>query len=629
MYCKLGGNGYKCYLPNNEECGVNCQLDGTNCELGCCDGVEGTTCCPNDNNIRYQKITNYYGCYNKTTKIGCYNENVAKTSYICELNGVRCATGCNSTGTSCNYGSCDSTSCPTGKNFQQIIANYYGCYDESLGLGCYKNGGASDYACYKGTTQCGTGCGANYDGKINGGTSMCGTCTTNPFTCPTGTTLLSSMTNNTTKGCVNSNGITCLEDGTCYASYGAHPNQYRCGTGCNLDGTGCSEGVCNPNSCTQVNDSWVYDTSANLYKCMVGGDVVCNNGVCSINGHQCGTGFDSSGYGCTSGVCRPSDCPDGVTSIRQATDDFYGCYNAAKNTICYPYSSDVKCMQNNRMVGTGCQLDGTDCICAAGTGRKTGDAGITADVSDICLWCPVGTCSSVNGTTCGGTRTASNKTTQICLRCPKGQYNGHSGYTSCYPVPIGNYTVGTGNVTATQCSTGYTTLGEGYYYDKDECDVGITKACGCQPAEKTCTSNADCASGTEFCWFANNKNGKSSGIGECKLVSAYDPESTTVSGKIWYRSKKNMNWWSGQNWCKAQGYKTVGRSDIGCGDHSSGTNCTQSSILQAMKANPVLSEKTTYWLEDYGNANHGFYLDLSSSYIASMGRYYFFYILCQ
>ena len=61
VYCKLGpdNSGYWCYLSNGELCGKTCNADGTNCTYGCCDGRDGSQCCPSE--YSYQKISSYYG----------------------------------------------------------------------------------------------------------------------------------------------------------------------------------------------------------------------------------------------------------------------------------------------------------------------------------------------------------------------------------------------------------------------------------------------------------------------------------------------------------------------------------------------------------------------------------------
>ena len=86
-----------------------------------------------------------------------------------------------------------------------------------------------------------------------------------------------------------------------------------------------------------------------------------------------------------------------------------------------------------------------------------------------------------------------------------------------------------------------------------------------------CNSNADCC-GTHFCAFLNpsgcyeNKKGE----GKCKSLESEpaNPKDgiTTSDGKKWIRSGNRMNWWTGQNWCKAMGMQPVTRKDIDCFD---------------------------------------------------------------
>ena len=115
-----------------------------------------------------------------------------------------------------------------------------------------------------------------------------------------------------------------------------------------------------------------------------------------------------------------------------------------------------------------------------------------------------------------------------------------------------------------------------------------------------CTENSDCCGGY-FCWFANNTNCYSSGVGECKKVSDYNPDTKTMSdNKTWTHSTKTMNWWSAQNWCKAQGKKPVSRADIGCAGVLRGSYCTTSDTLKAIQGQ--WGSYGFHWLEDYGNS---------------------------
>jgi len=91
-----------------------------------------------------------------------------------------------------------------------------------------------------------------------------------------------------------------------------------------------------------------------------------------------------------------------------------------------------------------------------------------------------------------------------------------------------------------------------------------------------CLSNAECCGGY-FCWYPNNSDCHESGIGECRLVSAYAYDNVAKimpDGNEWTYSL-TMNWWSAQNWCYAQGKKAATVADIGC-SKSYGSTCHSS-----------------------------------------------------
>ena len=650
VYCKLGwdNSGYWCYLPsNNELCGKTCNKDGTNCTLGCCDGGTGSVCCPAG--YEYKRLAGgVYGCYKSDTKIGCYNflkTSASSTPYVCEVNGTRCADYCSDLGAeNCNRGICKASKCPTGTTFQQIATNYYGCYNNALNIGCYQAAVNNQY-CYIDSAVCGTGCGPNYDGKkANGDVCVYNTATYSmscqtSFACPSTNQRL---VNESTKGCINPNNVACFTNGTCYANYGAYINSYRCGTGCNtttLDGTGCTSGVCDPDACNEK--SWVYNATTQLYECKDNGSITCVNGVCKLGGQQCGVECTKGESGdkcndgtvtctqanvnCAIGVCSTAPCPEG-SSVRKATDDFFGCYNNGKNVTCYP-NGTIKCVQNGRIVGSDCNMDGTNCTCEAGTGKAVVEVGGgTTDATGFCTFCPKGTCSSANGQSCGG---AVNKV-QVCMKCPKGYYIQYAGWASCSINSVGYYTIGTGNISQTQCPAGKTTPTTGYYQGtSEECQANV-KACGCQTSTNACYQNSDCASG-EFCWFSNVTNCYSPGDGKCRPLTDFAKQTDTMEdGKTWTRSRTSMNWWSVQNWCKGYGLKAATRADLGCSNILPGTFCTQSPTAEAVRKK--WSNVGWHYLEDYGNSCSAFYFYLTPDwpkYINGTSRLYSGYALCH
>ena len=94
-----------------------------------------------------------------------------------------------------------------------------------------------------------------------------------------------------------------------------------------------------------------------------------------------------------------------------------------------------------------------------------------------------------------------------------------------------------------------------------------------------CTVNSDCCGG-EFCWYPNDSDCRKAGIGQCKEVKNAIT-STMSDGKTWTYGP-NMNWWSAQNWCEAQGKQPVAIADIGCSTKDYLSAC-HSSAADAIK----------------------------------------------
>ena len=146
-----------------------------------------------------------------------------------------------------------------------------------------------------------------------------------------------------------------------------------------------------------------------------------------------------------------------------------------------------------------------------------------------------------------------------------------------------------------------------------------------------CLSNADCC-GEYFCAFENasgcSENKKGSGI--CKQITSYNPQTTVMSdGRIWTRSRGQINWWSAQNWCMALGLQPASRADIGCNGVYR-TKCNNSSILDAIQKR-WMDNYNYYWLEDAYNDCNVFYLSKLDSIIDLPMRhvYDWIYALCH
>ena len=140
-----------------------------------------------------------------------------------------------------------------------------------------------------------------------------------------------------------------------------------------------------------------------------------------------------------------------------------------------------------------------------------------------------------------------------------------------------------------------------------------------EPAE--CTTNADCCGGS-FCHYihATDSNQVGEGNGECQKIELIDFERITVSNKVWTRSTNTMNFWSAENWCITQGLKPVRRVDIGCGDVSGASYCTQqSTIFQSMREK--WGNKGQHWLEDMGNDYNAYSIYFSSQYVGRPAKF--------
>ena len=111
------------------------------------------------------------------------------------------------------------------------------------------------------------------------------------------------------------------------------------------------------------------------------------------------------------------------------------------------------------------------------------------------------------------------------------------------------------------------------------------------------------------------------------MVSSYTPETKTMSDdKTWTRGNASMNWWSVQNWCKAQNLSPVSRSDIGCGNAPAVTYGTYSSTYNALRE--TWKESRTYWLDFYSSA-YSYTTNPSNAYISYGGWANHYYPLCK
>ena len=260
---------------------------------------------------------------------------------VCYENSVRCADGCGSfDGKNC-YGVCYDADCPSG--LKRKILDIHGvCYREGSDISCYKKNPYNTYVCYKGTTICSRSCTGF---EATGCTTAC----QESFTCPNNGALVE--TGNGNSACSYTGGLKCnILNGSCSL------NDFACGTGCHVDGSGCTTGVCLQSECP---DGQLLTYNGSAYVC-IAPQVSCSGTTCSIAGRQCGTGCQNDGTSCSAGICNQNDCLLG-TQLRQATNEYYGCYNPNTGTTCYKYGNLAVCYKNGTMCGSDCDLDGENC----------------------------------------------------------------------------------------------------------------------------------------------------------------------------------------------------------------------------------------------------------------------------
>jgi len=109
--------------------------------------------------------------------------------------------------------------------------------------------------------------------------------------------------------------------------------------------------------------------------------------------------------------------------------------------------------------------------------------------------------------------------------------------------------------------------------DSDECDVCQegrvylsynANPCAQEPPEdfEGCTRNEECEEG-EYCALTGNNGACHPKKGECLPVGGYMKPNTPVQGLGYVMlSNDNMNWWSAENWCKAQGKSLIPVEDF-------------------------------------------------------------------
>ena len=120
-----------------------------------------------------------------------------------------------------------------------------------------------------------------------------------------------------------------------------------------------------------------------------------------------------------------------------------------------------------------------------------------------------------------------------------------------------------------------------------------------------CQRNLDCCTEGDFCAFLEPVDDTDKGIGKCIPITTYDKEELIVLGEKFVRTSVSktheINWWTAQNWCDAQGYDSATRDTIGCGTKTGNAHCT-SEIWTALmdagwKVKNFNTERYASWLE--------------------------------
>ncbi len=406
MTCYKAYNRIECY-KNDIYCGF-CDLSGENCTINTCSECKDNQekVCPADNPscTESEKVCPETNCPDGTTWTqkgnnyvcerpdGFYCYPIEKVYWRClspddQICG-RCYEG---TGHSCQFGLCENT-CPDHLTYAYAgsAAMTYGCYDSVTGVTCYPY--ESWYNCTKNNQQCGTRCTDYY-------ATGCPLCLSDA-TCPSGTYI-----NDAKDQCTNSQtDVVCNILGT--DARACKKDGFYCGSGCNLDGTNCTTGLCT-DSCP-TGTKWNSVPTAGYYGCVSTSSptIACykqgSQYICYKDWVQCGTTCtDYTGAGCSGcQVDETVDCPDGTqyqptTGLCASPDSTtgcvenngswecvtcatgssygdlgngrYGCIND-NGTKCYADGDSFTCLKDGVICGTGCSQTGTGGTCDAGCG---------------------------------------------------------------------------------------------------------------------------------------------------------------------------------------------------------------------------------------------------------------------
>jgi hypothetical protein len=354
IQCSKSSSSVNCATADKKICGKGCTYDGhctgtpNFCPKDDCQTSEDENCVECENWQYRNQTTNE--CVNvcpegtEFAAVGTTNRCVRSDGVYCTLNGNSavycyfpngkyCGVSC-SLDASCANGTCNAFDCPSDTTLQYIVSAYAGCYNPNTGISCYPtNKNRTTWICYKNGKKCTGTCQDSYG---NG-------CCQEEFICPLGTSKYY-YSSAYSDACYNpAYGTTCLSSRQCLK------NGFSCGTGCNLDGTGCTSS----SKCVEID--CVYGKTLvfanNTWSCQKT-NLSCIKGACTINGSKCGSGCDDEGRNCRYGICSEMDCPFG-TYLSKVDTNTYGCKNP-KGVACYSENGQYTCTKDGTICASGC-----------------------------------------------------------------------------------------------------------------------------------------------------------------------------------------------------------------------------------------------------------------------------------
>ena len=427
-------------------------------------------------------------------------------TYTCSFPGQgRCGTNCDSSGFNCLSGVCDAGICPAGTVFAYNQSlDLYGCLNDQRDPNTFctftrKDNVSSNVNCYDNNNRmCSHALVTEGNVALDGNNSYWGAC--GHENCPAGTTYdqLGVTLYNVRMGCRNDRtGAQCFSMGYKNKYICFDRNSNICGHGCNVDGSDCTLGNCDPDSDFFICPNGRPATKQGKIRSCTTGGLVCSfhvnakvngdgfNGIsCARGKKNCGHQCDFSGN-CKVGLCDPNGCPDGFTFVN--TTSYSGCRrDTDPSLICYPdnyaQNSGYTCYKAGILCGKSClDYNGTGCdrctrnfSCPSGwtRGTRTYDNGSYIQI--------YGTCTR-NGMIC--------MENGVCFN------NGSGCGSGC-------------DLQGRNCASGVC-------YE-DECEEGeVFKNNNCISAELNCKQNGSCTYGGSPCGSGCDEDGRNCQIGMC------------------------------------------------------------------------------------------------------------------